>query len=170
MFGLVQLSGVFTTISKKGANDKISNTFGYGGSLSGTLNMPGNHAILYQVTYGKAISRFITTFKGTGKDAVFNPETKDFEGLDSFGGFLSYGIDWSETLSSHVSAGYGRLFNKDFQPDDVYRESMSVSLDGFWNAVEGARLGLEFVWGKRWDENGATGTASRIWALFYYDF
>ncbi|MGB6123194.1 MAG: DcaP family trimeric outer membrane transporter, partial [Bacteroidota bacterium] len=73
VFGLVQLSGVFTTISKEGKDNDVSYTFGYGASLSGTLNILGEHAILYQLTYGKAISRFITTFKGTGKDAVYNP-------------------------------------------------------------------------------------------------
>ncbi|MGB6648997.1 MAG: DcaP family trimeric outer membrane transporter, partial [Bacteroidota bacterium] len=170
VFGLVQLSGVFTTISKEGKDNDVSYTFGYGASLSGTLNILGEHAILYQLTYGKAISRFITTFKGTGKDAVYNPETGDFEGLGAFGGFLSYGIDWSQDLSSNISVGYAQLFNKEYQPDVAYRNSVSLSVDGFWNAIEGARLGVEFVFGKRWNENGETGTAGRIWALFYYDF
>ncbi len=47
---------------------------------------------------------------------------------------------------------------------------MSFSVDSFWRVIEGARIGLEYVYGQRWDKDGTTGIASRFWALFYYDF
>jgi hypothetical protein len=169
--GVVQLSAVINAISKKDSSNKVTNTFGIGGSLSGTVDIPGKHELLYQFTYGKSISHFISTFSGTGNDAVFNPETKEFESLESFGGFFSYGIDWSlNKITSHISIGYAQLSNKDFQPDDSYRKSLSISIDSFWRFVEGARLGVEIIYGQRWDKSGATGQATRISSLFYYDF
>ena len=169
--GVVQLSAVINAISKKDPSNEITNTFGIGGSLSGTVDIPGNHELLYQFTYGKSISHFISTFSGTGNDAVFNPETKEFESLLSFGGFLSYGIDWRVIkLVSHLSIGYAQLSNKDFQPDDSFRNSLSLSIDSFWRFAEGARLGAELIYGQRWDKSGATGQATRISTLFYYDF
>jgi hypothetical protein len=170
ILGIVQLSAVIVTITKKDVNNKISNTFGFGGSLSGTVKIPGRNALLYQFTYGKSTSHFISTFSGTGNDAIYNPETGEFEGLYSFGGFLSYGRDWTKQLVSNLSFGYARLFNKDYQPDNSYRNSLSISLDSFWRFAEGARVGLEFVYGQRRDKDGETGHATRIWSLFYYDF
>ncbi len=170
ILGIVQLSGVVTTISKKDINNKVSNSFGIGASLSGTVDLPGKHELLYQYTYGKSIAHFITTFSGTGNDAVFNPNTAEFESLASFGGFMSYGVDLTKKISTHVSFGYAHLFTKDYQPDDSYKNSLSASVDSFWNITEGAKLGLEYVFGQRWNISGQTGQASRVWALFYYDF
>jgi hypothetical protein len=170
-FGVVQLSAVINAISNKDPNSEVTNTFGYGGSLSGTVNIQGKNELLYQFTYGKSISHFISTFGGTGNDALFNPETKEFETLLSFGGFLSIGLDWNRIdFTTHFSIGYAQLSNKDFQPDDSYRNSLSLSLDSFWNLAEGARIGVEVMYGQRWDKGGDTGQATRISSLFYYDF
>jgi hypothetical protein len=170
IFGAVQLSGVITTLSIEDPNNKVTNSFGWGAQLSGTIDFTKQHKVLYQLTYGKSIAHFITTFSGTGRDFIYNPETREFEGLYSFGGFLSYGWNWTDNISTNVSAGYADLSNKEYQPDNTYKNSMSFSLDSFWNIVDGARLGLEYVYGQRWDKDGTTGNASRIWALFYYDF
>lgn len=170
IFGAVQLSGVITTLSVEDPNNKVTNSFGWGAQLSGTIDFTKQHKVLYQVTYGKSIAHFITTFSGTGRDFIFNPETREFESLYSFGGFLSYGWNWTDNISTNVSGGYADLSNKDYQPGNTYKNSMSFSLDSFWNIIDGARLGLEYVYGQRWDKDGTTGNASRIWALFYYDF
>lgn len=172
IFGAVQLSGVLTTLSVRNDNNnsEISNRIGYGGSLSGTVDFTTQHKLLYQLTYGKSISHFITTFSGTGNDAIFNPTTNELEPLNSFGGFASYGFNWTKAISTNVSVGYADLNNKDFQPDDAYNNSASFSLDSFWTIIDGAKLGAEYVFGKRWDKSGTGGNASRIWLLFYYDF
>ncbi|NOR74676.1 MAG: hypothetical protein GQ525_05910, partial [Draconibacterium sp.] len=54
--------------------------------------------------------------------------------------------------------------------NSAFKNSFSFSVDTFWKIIEGARIGLEYVYGQRWDKDGTTGEASRIWALFYYDF
>ena len=170
IFGDVQLSAVITTLSVQDLDNKVINSFGGGVQLSGTLDFTKKHKVLYQATYGQSISHFISTFSGTGKDFIYNPETGAFEGLHSFGGFLAYGFNWTSSLSTTLSAGYADLSTKEYQSEDTYDRSMSFSLDSFWNIVDGARLGLEYVYGQRWDQDGTIGRASRIWALFYYDF
>lgn len=170
VFGAVQLSGVLTTLSIRDSTDKVTNQLGYGASLSGTIDVGRDHQVLYQATYGRSISHFITTFRGTGRDAEYDPNTGNIDANSSFGGFLSYGFDWSPKISTNISAGYAELFNAIGRETDDYQRSMSLSFDSFWNIADGARLGGEYVFGKRWDLDGASGTASRIWLLFYYDF
>ncbi len=170
IFGHVQLSLIATTITTTDINSEISNLFGFGSSLSGTIDFTEVHKILYQVTWGKSIAHYITTFNGTGQDAVFNPVTKNFESLYSYSGFISYGFNWRKDVSTHMSIGSANQVNKAFQADSDFRNSISLSVDTFWRVIEGARIGLEYVYGQRWDKDGTTGAASRVWALFYYDF
>ncbi|MCK5730204.1 MAG: hypothetical protein KAH68_03965 [Draconibacterium sp.] len=168
--GDVQLSLIATTVTTKDIHSKISNSFGMGTSLSGTIDLKKKHKILYQLTAGRSISHFITTFNGTGQDAAFNPETNKFESLSVYSGFVSYGFDLKEEVTTNFSIGSANQINKSFQPNSAFKNSFSFSVDTFWKIIEGARIGLEYVYGQRWDKDGTNGEASRIWALFYYDF
>lgn len=170
LFGEVQLSAIATLISTSDESSDISNMLGYGLSLSGVFDVFPEHNILYQLTGGRAISHYISTFSGTGTDAVFNPETNEFAPLNSFGGFLSYGFNIKDDITACTTFGAAWQVNKSYQPDNAYRNSISLSFDTFWEIIEGARIGLEYAYGQRWDKDSTTGQASRIWALFYYDF
>ncbi len=170
ILGHVQLSMIATTITTTDVNSKISNLFGFGSSISGTIDFTKMHKLLYQVTWGRSIAHYITTFNGTGQDAAFNPLTNKFESLYSYSGFFSYGFSWKKEISTHISFGSANQVNKAFQVDGDFRNSISLSVDTFWRVIEGARIGLEYVYGQRWDKDGTTGAASRVWALFYYDF
>lgn len=170
IFGEIQLSGIVTTITTKDLSSEISNMFGYGLSLSGTFDITQEHKILYQFTSGRAISHYISTFSGTGTDAAYDPGTNEFRALKSYGGFMSYGFDITDDISACTTVGAALQSNRSFQLDNAYRNSMSLSFDTFWEVIEGARIGLEYAYGQRWDKDGTTGGASRFWALFYYDF
>ena len=101
---------------------------------------------------------------------IYNPGTRKYQALFSVGGFLSYQREWLPTLSTFVSFGIAAIANKNYQPDEAFNHSYSASIDVFWEAIEGARLGFEYVLGSRIDKGGSTGYANRIWFLVYYDF
>lgn len=169
-FGDIQLSVVVNTISIKDPFHNVTNLFGFGGSLSGVIDLPEGQNIKYQATYGKSIAHFITTFSGTGNDAVFSPSIGRYESLYSFGGFLSYGFDYNDRITSSVSLGYANVFNKVYQADEAYKNSLSLSFDAFWEIIRGARVGFEYAYGRKWNLDNSSGRASRFWMLFYYDF
>ena len=169
-FGSIQLSFLAKSTTIKKPDNTTDYSVGLGVSLSGKLNITEKQKIYYQYTSGRSIAHYITTFSGTGQDAVFNPETDKFESLYTMAGFLSYGYIWNENISTNLSVGSANIFNLDFQPDDAYRNSISVSVDAFWRIITGARIGVSYTYGQRWDKGGDTGVAGRIWALFYYDF
>ncbi len=169
-FGNIQLSAIFNTISLKDELHSITNLLGFGGALSGQFKLPEGQKVSYQATYGKSISHFITTFSGTGMDAVYNPNKGLYESLYSFGGFVSYGFDYNDRITSSVSLGYANIFNRYYQADDAYKNSASLSFDAFWEIIRGARVGFEYAYGKRWNKDNESGNASRFWVLFYYDF
>lgn len=169
-FGAIQLAAVYSTVSIRDEDNNVTNFGGYGVSLSGDLGITEKTKILYQLTYGKSISHFITTFADTGSDAIFNSETQKFDPVTSFGGFMAYGFDLTKKIKANATIGYADLSNENYQPGDVYRNSFSAALDCFWQITAGAKLGVEYIHGIRWNKDSSSGNAGRFQALFYYDF
>ena len=169
-FGRIQLSAVLNDIYTKDQEYNTSNAVGYGASFSGKLNTFKKQNFFFQVVYGKSIAHYISTLDGSGQDAVFNPNTKKYENVTSLGGYLAYAYNWNPRVSTTISLGFSNVFNKSYQPNDAYHNSLSTAFDAFWRILPGARLGLSYQYGQRWDKGGDTGNANRLWALFYYDF
>ncbi len=168
--GSLQLSGIIAPITGIDPNGNRDTSFGFGTSLSGTLKLHRSDQLLFQATYGKAINHFMNPFQRKGQDMAYNPETLTFNGLHTAGGFLSYGHIWPKDISSYLSFGIASIINRSYQTEDSFNYSYSFSGNAFWKIVEGMRVGLEYLYGRRYNIDDSSGKASRIWALFYYDF
>jgi len=83
---------------------------------------------------------------------------------------VSWSHMWPKSFSSTLSVGLAAITNRDFQPDDAYSYSYNALINVFWQPVEGARLGIEYASGERWNKNGERGRATRFSILMYYDF
>lgn len=164
------ISGVITTISGRDTTDKISYGFGIGVSFSGQFTIQEKNKILFSITSGQAISHFIGVFSGQQQDAAYDPVNKVFKALPSTSGFISYNRDLIKNLIANVSLGFAAINNKDFQSDDDYSYGYNALINVFWEPVEGARLGLEFANGQRFDIGSNRGMANKISMLLYYDF
>lgn len=168
-FGTIQLSGILAPIT--GIIDDNKNTsFGYGVSLSGVFKINRTDHLFIQATYGNSIAHFLNPFRNKGQDMAYNPATSKFSGLDVAGGFISYGHLWPKDVSSYLSIGVASITNRSFQLGSDFDYSYKVSLNSFWKIVEGLRIGVEGMYGERFDKDGSRGNAGRVWALFYYDF
>ena len=62
------------------------------------------------------------------------------------------------------------ISNHDFQATDAYSHSYNALANLFWEPINGARLGLEFATGQRFDYGEPSGSANRVSMLMYYDF
>jgi len=169
-FGRIQLSFVLNDILTKDEKHNTSNAIGYGTSFSGKLNTFNKQNFFFQIAYGKSIAHYISTLNGSGQDAVYNPHTEKYENVTSLGGYLAYAYNWNPRVSTTISLGFSNVFNKSYQTDQAYHNSLSAAFDAFWRILPGARLGMSYQYGQRWDKGGDTGSANRLWALFYYDF
>lgn len=168
--GLLQLSGIIAPITGIDADGNKNTSFGYGVSLSGTFDIYRTDQLFFQGTYGNSIAHFLNPFRNNGQDMAYDPGTSKFSGLDVAGGFLSYGHLWPKGVSSYLSVGIASITNRSFQPGSDFSYSYSISGNSFWKIVQGLRIGLEYMYGERFNIDGSSGSASRIWALFYYDF
>ena len=169
-FGYLQLSGIAAPVTGVDTLGNKSSFLGFGLSFSGYWETPNENKLIFQATYTRAVSHFVNMFRDNDLDLVYNPVDQDFEALSSWSGNLAYEHSWKNNLVSTVSFGMADIVNTEFQPPDTYNYSYSGSINTFWTIVQGARIGLEYLYGKRFNMDNSKGQAGRIWALFYYDF
>lgn len=165
-----RISAVISTISGRVDSSAIEYSFGFGGSFSGSMKLKKNGRIYLSVTSGKAISHFMDLFHDKGEDIAFNPQKENFRALTSTSGYLGYSRKLPKNFSANISFGMAAISNKDFQPGDTYSYSYNALLNAFWAPVQGARVGLEYANGQRFDKDGSRGIANRVSLLIYYDF
>ena len=170
-FGYLQLSSIAAPITGLDTLGNKSSFMGFGFSFSGYWNTANKNKLIFQATYTKGVSHFINTFRNNNLDLTYNHVNQDFESLSSWSGNVSYEYHWKiNRLISTASFGIADIVNTSYQPPDAYSYSYSGSLNTFWTIVTGAKIGLEYLYGQRINIDGTKGRASRIWALFYYDF
>jgi hypothetical protein len=165
-----RFAAVITTISGRIESEQISYSFGYGGSFAGKMKIKSEGEFFLQITTGKAIAHFMDTFNGKDVDVVYNPNTGKFEALYSTGGYIAYEHKLPKEFSTSLALGITAITNKDFQSDHSFSHSYNALLNLFWQPTEGARLGIEFANGQRFDKGGSRGRANRVSFLIYYDF
>lgn len=83
---------------------------------------------------------------------------------------LTYERILPKNFSASLALGLASITNIDFQPEEAYNYSYNALVNIFWQPVEGARLGIEFANGQRFDKVPSRGFANRLSALIYYDF
>jgi hypothetical protein len=165
-----RFAAVITTISGRVESNSISYVMGYGGSFASKLKMKRNGEFFLQFTAGKAITNFMDCFNGKNEVMAYNPATGRFETLFSTGGYIAYEHHLPKDFTTSLTGGIAAIKNKDFQPDHAHNLSFNVLLNLFWQPVDGARLGIEFANGRRYDKDGTWDLANRVSFLFYYDF
>jgi hypothetical protein len=168
--GSFQLATIIAPITGIDESENRNTFFGFGASLSGTFNLNNNDHVLFQATTGKSIAHFMNPFKSEGQDMTYDPIAKDFSSLNVNAGFVAYEHIWPKNISSNLSFGIAAITNQNFQQGSDFNYSYSVSADAFMELLEGLKIGLEYSFGQRFNVDYSRGVASRIWALFYYDF
>lgn len=165
-----RVAAVISTISGRIESDDISYSFGVGASFSGWMKLNEKSRLYLTMTSGRAISHFIDMFSGNNQDMTYNPNTNRFEALVSTSGFLGYDHNLPNDFSASFSFGASAITNHAFQPADAYSHSYNALLNLFWEPINGARLGIEYANGQRFDYGGSSGVSNRVSMLMYYDF
>jgi hypothetical protein len=168
--GYIVVSGIIRGITVKDTSASADQVVGFGFLLAGTYDLDNENKFLFQGVYGQAIARFITALNGKGLDLIYNPVSQLFESTSESGILVSYSHKWRNDVSSTFTAGNVTVYNKDFESPDAFNYSFYLSGNIFWNPLLGIRLGVEFSHGRRVNNDGQSGRASRIGFIFYSDF
>ena len=161
----------------------IRSTTGWGITTGGRRPIAwwgGEDYLLWQVTYGQGVGRYINDL-GTvgGGDAVFDPSGK-LQALPVFAGYLSYMHRWPLTwkrlknwpgvMRSSFTVSWVDVDNFDYQLDEAYNNTMRASMNLMYNPTENIQGGVEVLWGKRKNKDGSKGTATQMQFAMRYIF
>ena len=165
-WGHVQAASIVRKINVRDTANDIKSQFGFGGLVSGKVKISEKNDIRFQAVYGHAITKFIQALSTSGIDLVFNPKTRNFEPVISYGGYVSVSHDWLPNVISFFTAGTINVTERAYFPEDAFKSGYYFSGNIFWNLMLGAKFGLEYLYGQRTNKNGQNGDANRLSFLF----
>jgi hypothetical protein len=140
----------------------------------------GGDFILWQLTYGKGVGRYINDLQTIGGgDAVFDP-MGELHALPIFAGYVSYQHIWPMTwkpikawpgiLRSNFNLGWVDIDTFAFQDGTDYSGTIRASANLMYNPTDHVTMGVEFLWGERKNHDGSKGTATQLQFAARYTF
>lgn len=169
-WGYLQLSGIIPMLSARSSEGKFILRPGYGLAVSAVVNSWANGKWYLQGVGGRAITRFFNDLGGQGLDILFDAESDKIAVPFAFGFYATYEHSWRPNLYSNFTYSLLRLEKIGFASDAAYLRGHTFHFNTFWDVVEGAKVGLEVIWGERINKSKESGEALRVNMLFYYDF
>ena len=163
--------------------NQTANAWGWGVTTSGRKPISWwgeNDFLLWQVTYGKGIGRYLNDL-GTvgGGDAVFDPRG-ELRPLPVFAGYVSYRHRWPKDfwflkswpgiLRSNLTLSWVDINNFDFQDDKDYNSTVRASANLIYLPTNNVRFGAELLWGERKNKDNSKGTAVQVQVSARYNF
>jgi hypothetical protein len=150
-----------------GARDSV---LGWTIQGSGKLKLPflgpkDNFRI--HVHYGDGYGTYI---KGGPREGVFNTATSELEAIGIFGSFGGVQHFWSQRLRSNLVYGYVNADNPGFVSGDTFDNTNYVAADLIWSPYKTTTIGAEYLWGRRENKDGASGTGNRLLFSSRFDF
>lgn len=148
-----------------GPRETLSTT-GYGVNISGVMPSPWGPAqdrIRWAWNAGRGIGRYISDLNAVGgQDAVFDPELDDLEALSVASAYLGYEHWWRREVRSTLTAGYVWVDNLSSQPENALKRTERFSLNLAWSPIPRLDLVAEYLWGRRINLDGQSGSAGQL--------
>ncbi|MFI3294764.1 MAG: DcaP family trimeric outer membrane transporter [Rikenellaceae bacterium] len=171
----LRLSGILRTMNYYNTLDMCDeHLFGWGVQFSGRVNMGRVGRLFGMMTYGEGIAQYIQDLQGTGMDLVPNCNTTGKMSVPQAMAWFG-GMEFNLTKRLPVTIGYSQvhLFNNDGAYDisgSDYKLAQYIVGNIFYNISSGMSVGMEYLYGTRYDYDGAFGTASRVQAAIKLNF
>jgi hypothetical protein len=169
-WGYWQISGILPILSARTATSDLIITTGWGFASSVSLKSWLGGRWFLQATAGQGITRFINDISGNGLDVLIDFNAEQAYLPISAGGYIGYEHSWRKGLTSNLLYGVARVQPAYFTSPDSYLWGQTLRTNTFWDVVEGSKLGMEVIWGQRFNKDLSADQAIRLNVLFYYDF
>ncbi len=152
---------------------RTEEALGYGVSISGRIETPrwgAKDQIVFQVTGGRGIGRYINDLNTIGDyDGIFSP-TGELDLINAYAGYVSGQHWWNGTMRSNLTFGYVQISGPDYVPGPFYERTYRGAINLMWTPTPRIDMGWEFLWGERENVNGGSGTAKQVQIAAQYLF
>jgi hypothetical protein len=172
-WGHVSVSGIarrigFETLGTVDNRPKDHVT-GWGVDLGTSINFGMKNKIILGAVYGEGIASYMndggTDMAPDGVVGAIMPKAVPMYGVVAY-----VDLYWSEQFSSSFGYSKNQVSNTSLQAPDAYHSGDYASANLLYHPNEKTLIGIEALWGRRTDHNGATGDDSRVQVSFKYSF
>jgi hypothetical protein len=165
--GHIQGTGVFRELSFESDSGPRKNVFGWGASLSGSLNLFENDKFVAQATYGEGIARYVNDLSGEDLDATLDHGR--FKAIPVFATMAGYTHQWSEHWRSTISGGYVHVTAPEPLGPFAIDNTVYASVNLMWHPATTFRMGLEYLYGRKETLDHFERDAHRLDFVLRYD-
>ena len=178
-WGHFQVGGILRKVGyefRQNPGDKwqSNSETGWGINLGSTINTFGDDKILLQVVYGEGIANYMNDGgMDLAPQASFSAE--DLTGVQAkavplTGIVAYYDHYWSKKWSSSIGYSYTEVDNTNFQDAGSFHKGDYASVNLLTYPIDNMMVGGELLWGKRTNNDGATGDDVRFQFTAKYNF
>ncbi len=148
------------------------NEFGWGVKLSGAAKLCDYLHIYYQGVYGKGISNYIQDVNGLGLDMVADPNNPgEMDRVESWGAYMGVQVNLSRNVFMSTTYGQDRVYMPSGQGSpDTYKYAQYIATNLIWNILPNLQTGIEYLWGRRVNQNSDYAKANRIQTMLQLSF
>ena len=166
--GHLQIAGLARSLAYDAPAGQGQSVFGWGLNFSGAINLPGRDKLSGQMAYGEGMARYIKDTAGLNLDAGLNGQGR-LKAIPVFAPMIGYTHKWTETWRTTVAYGYVRVDALAPMGPLALKCTQYAGLNLIWQPTRSARMGLEYLCGRKETQGGSTGTANRISFVMKYD-
>lgn len=158
----LRLAGLVRDLRAEGANGSTDSALGWAVTGSAKLGLPflgPKDNFRFTLHYGDGYG---TQIKGGPQEGAFNTGTSELETIGIFGSYGGIQHFWSDRFRSNLVIGYVNSDNPGFLSGDTYDNTNYLAADLIWTPFKKVTVGIEYLWGRRENKDGSSGTDNRF--------
>jgi hypothetical protein len=166
----LRLAGLARDLRAEGANGSTDSALGWAVTGSAKLGLPflgAKDNLKITLHYGDGYG---TQVKGGPDEGAFNTDNSELETIVIFGTYGGIQHFWSDKFRSNLVYGYVNADNPGFVSGDTFDNTNYVAADLIWNPYKKVNIGVEYLWGRRENKDGASGNSNRFLFSSRVDF
>ncbi|MGI9329298.1 MAG: DcaP family trimeric outer membrane transporter [Gammaproteobacteria bacterium] len=157
----LQLGGIVRELGLKEATGNEEFEIGWGLNLTGAARLFGRHKLVGGVSYGDGMGNYVGGFATSPVGAGLSANG-DLESLRIYTAYGGYQHFWTSQLKSTVSYGIADVDNASGMPGNSVKRTQTASANLIWSPFERFGFGVEYLYGKREDEDNSDADNHRI--------
>jgi hypothetical protein len=157
-----RLAGLVRDLEATAVNGTTASAVGWALTGSGKLGLPAlgpKDNLKITLHYGDGYG---TQIKGGPQEGGINPVTSELQTIGIFGVYTGIQHFWSDRFRSNLVYGHVDSDNPAFLSGDTFSNTSYAAADFIWSPYKEVTLGVEYLWGRRENKDGASGRSNRF--------
>ena len=170
-FKHLRIAGAVRDLRAESDTDgSIDSALGWAITGSGKLGLPflgAKDNLKFTLHYGDGYG---TCIKGGPIEGVFDNVNSELSTIGIFGAYGGIQHFWSDIFRSNLVLGYVKADNPEFLDGDTFDNTNYAAANLIWTPYKSTTFGIEYLWGRRENKSGDSGTSNRFILSSKYNF